>query len=127
MTSARTCVAAALATLALTLTAGCASDGAASAPTMIAVTDQTKVIDVRTSSEYASGHLRDSVNLDVNSPGFTSSVAALDKSGEYVVYCRSGNRSAAAVQQMKDLGFTNVVDAGGLQEAQQQTGLPVVQ
>lgn len=127
MNSARASATAALAFLAISLTAGCASSSAATAPAAIAVTAQTKVIDVRTPSEYASGHLQGAVNIDVNSPGFAGAVEALDKSGDYVVYCRSGNRSAAATQQMKTLGVVNVADAGGLQDAQQDTGLPIVQ
>lgn len=94
-------------------------------PNQTQVADAT-VVDVRTPQEYASGHLQGATNLDVSSPSFQPSLNSMSKSASYVVYCRSGNRSAAAVQQMKNLGFTNVTDAGSLQSAQQDTGLPVV-
>lgn len=84
------------------------------------------VIDVRTPQEYASGHLQGAQNIDVSSPTFKSALSSMPKSGSYVVYCRSGNRSAAAKKEMQSLGFTNVTDAGSLQAAQQDTGLPVV-
>ena len=62
----------------------------------------------------------------LQSSGFTSQIQSLPKDSSYVVCCRSGNRSAEAVAQMKAAGFTNVVDAGGLQEASDSTGVPVV-
>ena len=50
----------------------------------------------------------------------------LDRDRAYIVYCRSGNRSAAAAARMRDLGFTDVVDAGGFAEAAEATGLEIV-
>lgn len=84
------------------------------------------VMDVRTPEEFAAGHLEGAQNLDISSPQFAAALATLPKDGRYVVYCRSGNRSADAVEEMTAAGFTNVVDAGGLQEAATSTGLPVV-
>lgn len=84
------------------------------------------VIDVRTPDEFADGHLEGAVNIDVSQATFADEIAKLDKAGTYTVYCRSGNRSAQAVQQMKDAGFTNVADAGGFQAAADSLGLPVV-
>ena len=71
------------------------------------------VLDVRTPEEYAAGHLRDAVNIDVNGADFAGAVGALPKDGEYAVYCRSGNRSATALATMKDLGFTHAYHLGG--------------
>ncbi|WP_341360827.1 rhodanese-like domain-containing protein [Georgenia sp. M64] len=71
------------------------------------------VIDVRTPAEFAEGHVDGAENIDVQSPDFADRIAELDPDGAYVVYCRSGNRSAAAYQAMQDAGFTSVVDAGG--------------
>lgn len=72
------------------------------------------VLDVRTPAEYAEGHVPGSVNIDVSSPSFTEEIEALPKDATYVVYCRSGNRSADAAARMVDAGFTDVlnVDAG---------------
>lgn len=111
------------AALTLTLTA-CAS--AAPSVAGIDVTAQTTIIDVRTSGEYGDGHLEGAVNIDVQTPSFADEIDGLDPAAEYVVYCRSGNRSATAVQAMKDAGFTDVTNAGGLDDAAAATGLPIV-
>lgn len=85
------------------------------------------IIDVRTRAEYAEGHLDGAVNLDVqDAAGFTAALEDLDPDAGYVVYCRSGNRSAAATAQMVDAGFADVTDAGGLQAAADATGLAIV-
>ena len=67
------------------------------------------------------------VNIDVQSPDFADRIASLDAEAPTYVYCRSGNRSAAAAAQMAGAGFTDVTDLGGLGEAAEATGLPVVQ
>lgn len=73
----------------------------------------TVVLDVRTPQEFAEGHLPGAINIDVSAADFASRVAALDKSTPYAVYCRSGNRSAAALEVMKGQGFTNAYHLGG--------------
>lgn len=93
--------------------------------------DMTKVaavIDVRTPGEYASGHLEGALNIDVQGMNFAAEIAALDKSANYVIYCRSGNRSGQAISQMQSLGFTGTLtNGGGVDAASQVTGLAVVQ
>jgi phage shock protein E len=84
------------------------------------------IIDVRTPTEFADGRVEGAVNLDVQSADFESSLASLDKNAEYIVYCRSGNRSAIAVQIMAEAGITNVVDLGDLQSAATSLGRPIV-
>ena len=71
------------------------------------------VLDVRTPQEYAAGHLAQARNVAL-ADGFATAVASLPRTGTYVLYCASGNRSAQAASIMADLGFTDVVDAGGL-------------
>ncbi len=82
---------------------------------LIADDPRVVVIDVRTAEEYAQGHIDNALNIDVQSPTFADEIGALASDGRYVVYCRSGNRSAEAVRQMEELGFTEVYDMGGLQ------------
>lgn len=84
------------------------------------------IIDVRTPAEFADGRVEGAVNLDVQDAGFEASLAKLDKNAEYIVYCRSGNRSAIAVQIMAEAGITNVVDLGDLQSAATSLGRPIV-
>lgn len=84
------------------------------------------VIDVRTPEEYSQGHLQGAVNMDVSAPGFDEQVGQLDRTGRYTLYCRSGRRSAQAAERMKQLGFTDVHDAGSYQEAAKSLNLPQV-
>ena len=76
------------------------------------------VIDVRTAAEFAAGHVDGAENIDVTATTFEQQVEQLDKDEEYVVYCQSGNRSADAADQMADLGFTEIVDGGGIVDLQ---------
>lgn len=85
------------------------------------------IIDVRTPEEYATGHLDGAVNIDVQSADFGTLVSQLPTDGEYFVYCRSGNRSGQAIEQMKASGFTDLTNGGSVAEASATTGIPVVQ
>ncbi len=74
------------------------------------------ILDVRTPEEFAEGHLAGAINIDVTEAGFAEGVAKLDPKASYAVYCRSGNRSRAAVDYLVQQGFSNVVDlSGGIQ------------
>lgn len=77
-----------------------------------------QVIDVRSKSEYLSGHLKGALNIDVESGEFDIGIANLDKSGTYALYCRSGRRSSLAAQRMADAGFKNIFNfnKGGFAE-----------
>jgi phage shock protein E len=110
--------------LALTATFGLTACSA-SAPT-IELTASTVVVDVRTSAEFAAGHLDGAVNIDVQSADFAAQISALPHDGDYVIYCASGNRSGSAVAQMETLGFTNLTDAKGMSAASDSTGLEIV-
>jgi rhodanese-related sulfurtransferase len=85
----------------------------------------TIVLDVRTPAEYASGHLPAAKNIDIEGSGFAAGIAALDKNGAYAVYCRSGNRSGTALEQMSAAGFTHVYDLAGGIGAWQSMGGPM--
>lgn len=87
----------------------------------------TAIIDVRTPDEYASGHLQGAVNINVESPEFDSQVATMDKEGIYLLYCHSGRRASIALDRMHSLGFKNLTNLGGYQDASDATGLPIVQ
>lgn len=90
--------------------AGCSSSETDAART--AIESGATVIDVRTPAEYDSGHVDGALNIDVQAPDFAEKVGELPKDETYVVYCRSGNRSAAAIDIMEDLGFTDLIDGG---------------
>jgi rhodanese-related sulfurtransferase len=85
------------------------------------------IIDVRTPEEFAAGHLEGALNYDVSDGTLEMSLASLDPQADYIVYCRSGNRSAVAVDIMKSAGFTSLVDLGSLENASDETGIQIVQ
>lgn len=66
------------------------------------------VLDVRTLMEWNQGHVEGAILLDYNSSSFAQDVAKLDTSKTWLVYCRSGRRSAIAADIMLKNGFTNV-------------------
>lgn len=85
------------------------------------------VIDVRTIEEYVAGHIGNAVNSDFNNKTqFNALLNTLNKNGEYLIYCRSGSRSAAAQKLMKEKGFNRVIDLSGGIVAWEEAGLPVV-
>jgi phage shock protein E len=85
----------------------------------------TIVLDVRTPAEYAIGHLAQAQNIDIEASDFANQIAALDKNATYAVYCRSGNRSGTALEQMTAAGFTHVYDLAGGIGAWQNMGRPM--
>jgi phage shock protein E len=99
--------------------AGCATQS-------IDAKSATAIIDVRTADEFNQGHLQGAVNIDVEQPSFQNQVTMLDKNGSYIVYCHSGRRAGIAMDEMTQLGFKHVVNAGGIDQAAQSTGLAVV-
>ena len=71
------------------------------------------IIDVRTPEEFSDGYIEGASNIDFHSPDFGTNIEKLDKDGNYLVYCRSGNRSLKAVHLMKSLGFKNAYSLTG--------------
>jgi rhodanese-related sulfurtransferase len=85
------------------------------------------VIDVRTPAETSAGHLDGAKLFDVQDPSFMASLETLDKSADYYIYCRSGNRSGQAIQIMKQAGFTGeLANGGSLANAAAETGIAIV-
>lgn len=90
-----------------------------------ALTDTNAVVlDVRTPAEWADGRVAGATQLDVTDPGFDAGLAALDPTKTYYVYCRSGNRSARAIERMRARGFTALHNAGAFSDLA-AAGLPV--
>ena len=115
----------ALALLALVLT-GCASsqqpeDSAYRQITMQEAVEMMEaeeegyiILDVRTEQEFASGHIPGAVLLPNESIGTEDPDCLPDKDQLILVYCRSGNRSKQASDKLARLGYTNVVEFGGI-------------
>lgn len=84
------------------------------------------IIDVRTPEEYAGGYIDTAVNIDYYTADFRTQLAALDKDKAYLIYCRTGKRSAGARDIMAELGFREVYNMSGGIVAWQAEGRPVV-
>jgi rhodanese-related sulfurtransferase len=122
---------AALIVTALLLT-GCSStpntveDVDVSAAAAMVEQGEAVILDVRTPAEFAAGHLPGAINIDVESADFADRVAGLDETAETLVYCRTGNRSGVATDEMAELGFTDMADLQGGIEAWATEGEQVV-
>ena len=72
------------------------------------------ILDVRRPDEYAKGHIPGAINVPNEEIG-TAEIAELpDKSQQILVYCRSGRRSKEASEKLVKLGYTNIVEFGGI-------------
>jgi len=72
------------------------------------------VIDVRSQAEFGDGHYPNALNIPVDELENRLSELGGDTSQSIIVYCASGARSAKAARLLKNHGYTNVVNAGGL-------------
>jgi rhodanese-related sulfurtransferase len=71
------------------------------------------VLDVRTPKEVAAGKVAEAVVIDYFGSSFESELGKLDKSKQWLVYCKVGGRSSKAAQQMIDMGFEKVYNLDG--------------
>ena len=72
------------------------------------------ILDVRTDDEVAEGHIPKANHIDIYlGQGFIDALQKLDKSKNYYVYCRSGNRSGQACAIMNSIGFENAFNLEG--------------
>jgi rhodanese-related sulfurtransferase len=124
----------ALAALCLLFVSACTNAQNDSAKTELSPAEFTKeiqnvpdaqILDVRTHSEFASGHLQNAKNIDWNGSNFQTEVAQLDKEKPVLIYCQSGRRSDAAADKMRDMGFKNVLELDGGMNAWNAAEMPV--
>lgn len=84
------------------------------------------ILDVRTATEFAEGHIQGSILIDQGQSDFVEKAKAtlpIDK--KIAVYCRSGRRSANAAGKLADIGYKCVNLKGGI-IAWKDAGKPVV-
>ena len=102
----------------LTTIFGCSAKGFVSVSASEFATEIAKegvqLVDVRTASEYAEGHIPGAVNIDVFSSDFAEKISALDKERTVALYCRSGRRSKSAGEVAVKQGFKVVELDGGI-------------
>ena len=111
--------------LAVLLLVGCATPAAENSYRQISMTDAVTmmeietgyiILDVRTPEEFAEKHIPGAVNVPNETIG-TEEISELpDKDQLILVYCRSGNRSKQASEKLAALGYTNIVEFGGIND-----------
>ena len=74
------------------------------------------ILDVRTPEEFADKHIPGAVNIPNETIGTDEIPELPDKDQLILVYCRSGNRSKQASEKLAALGYTNVVEFGGIND-----------
>ena len=72
------------------------------------------LLDVRTRQEYEQSHIPGAICIPNETIGSEEIPALPHREQLILVYCRSGNRSKQAAQKLADLGYTNVVEFGGI-------------
>lgn len=75
-------------------------------------------IDVRSTEEYDKKHVEVAVNIVHTEIAEKIGAVTEDKNAKIYVYCRSGNRAGKAKSSLEKLGYTNVENVGGLQQAE---------
>jgi len=78
------------------------------------VPGQPLIIDVRTTDEYQQGHVREAVNIPFDEIAMRIAALAPDHAAHIVLYCRSGRRASIAEQTLRQLGYQQVENQGGL-------------
>jgi rhodanese-related sulfurtransferase len=89
---------------------------------------KTVVVDIRTPQEFAAGHIKGAINLNMRDEDFAEKLAKLDKDKTYLMHCASGGRSGAVIPIWNDLKFKKVMHlkAGfmGWKSAEQPVVIP---
>ena len=113
----------ALILLCITLLSGCAAPqgtaayqkiSAEEAKKMLDGTAETVLVDVRTRDEFDQGHIPGAILLPNTDIRDKAAQELPDKNAVILVYCRSGNRSKTASQELIAMGYTQVYDFGGI-------------
>lgn len=71
-------------------------------------------VDVREPSEYAAGHIPGARLLALGSVRIKAADVIPDQEAAWLIYCRSGQRSAMAAAQLETMGYHNLYDLGGI-------------
>jgi rhodanese-related sulfurtransferase len=72
------------------------------------------ILDVRRPDEYAAGHIPGAINVANETIGTAEIPELPNKDQLILVYCRSGRRSKEAAEKLVKLGYTNIVEFGGI-------------
>ena len=78
--------------------------------------DPVIIVDVRTQEEYDESHIANAILIPNETISSEPPADLPDLDAQILLYCRSGNRSAQAARKLIDLGYTNVIDFGGIKD-----------
>ena len=74
------------------------------------------ILDVRTPEEFSEKHIPGAINIANETIGSEEIPELPDKDQLILVYCRSGNRSKQASEKLVALGYTNIIEFGGIND-----------
>ena len=77
---------------------------------------ETVLIDVRSAPEYAEGALPGALRIETAELAQRITQVAPNKDTPIALYCRSGRRSSAAQDLLRELGYTQVINAGAYEQ-----------
>ena len=83
---------------------------------MMEAEDDYIILDVRTPEEFSEKHIPGAINVANETIGSEEIPELPDKDQLILVYCRSGNRSKQASEKLVALGYTNIVEFGGIND-----------
>ena len=93
----------------------------------IVFSDEPLVIDVRSLEEVKTGIIQDAIHIEWTQIDKEINDIDVTKDQPIYLYCRSGNRSGKATIILEKIGFTNVINAGGIKEAAKKLDKKIVQ
>ena len=93
----------------------------------IVFSDEPLVIDVRSLEEVKTGIIQDAIHIEWTQIDEEINNIGITKDQPIYLYCRSGNRSGKAAVILEKIGFTNVINAGGIDEAAKKLEKKIVQ
>ncbi|MDS4027043.1 MAG: rhodanese-like domain-containing protein [Candidatus Contendobacter sp.] len=85
-------------------------------PSNSPATGQPLIIDVRTADEYRAGHVQAAINIPYDEIASRIAALAPDYDSRIVLYCRSGHRAGIAEQALRQMGYHQVENKGGLND-----------
>ena len=79
------------------------------------------IVDARTPSEYAKGHIVNAISLPNDAIGDEAPAALPDKDAIVLIYCQTGKRSLDACEKLLNLGYQNIYDFGAISDWEYET------
>jgi len=84
------------------------------------------MIDVRTKQEWDNGYIESAIHIPLKNLSKDIGKYTLNNNEEILLYCRSGNRSGKAKLILEELGYTDIINIGGIEDASKNLDLKIV-